>query len=138
MSIERARTVSHARNRAGRDFVAGDIHGCYRTLEMAPAGVGFEPGRDRLFSAGDLVNRGPHSTEALEWLEDGRIEEAVLGNHEAMVLRTRTPGTIWLRRSADRRGEVGRAIELRTGRSSPNTSCPSLRVLCGYLEMIRV
>ena len=27
---------------------------------------------------------------------------------------------------------------LRTGRSSANTSCPSLRVLCGHLEMIRV
>ena len=75
MRIERARTAGHARNRAGRDFVAGDIHGCYRTLERALAGVGFEPGQDRLFSAGDLVNRGPHSTEALERLEDGRIEE---------------------------------------------------------------
>ena len=73
---------------AGRDFVAGDIHGCFRTLELALARVGFEPGRDRLFSAGDLVNRGPHSMEASEWLEDGRIEDAVLGNHEAMVLNT--------------------------------------------------
>ena len=88
MKIARATTTCHKRNAVGRDFVAGDIHGCYRTLELAMAKVGFEPGRDRLFSAGDLVNRGPHSMEALEWLEDGRIEEAVLGNHEAMVLRT--------------------------------------------------
>lgn len=88
MRVERARTAGHARNRAGRYFVAGDIHGCYRTLERALAGVRFEPGRDRLFSAGDLVNRRPHSTETLQWLEGGRIEEAALGNHEAMVLRT--------------------------------------------------
>ena len=110
MRIERARTAGHERNRAGRDFAAGDIHGCYRTLERALAGVGFEPGRDRLFSAGDLVNRGPHSTEALEWLEDGRIEEAVLGNHEAMVLRTlmnreRRARTGWIGELDDERTE---------------------------------
>ena len=74
------------RNEAGRDFVAGDIHGCYRTLERALESVRFDSRRDRLFSVGDLINRGPASMEALAWLTDGRIHAAVRGNHEEMFL----------------------------------------------------
>ena len=46
----------------------------------------FESGRDRLFGVGDLVNRGPHSAEALEWLEQ-RFDAVVLGNHDRALLR---------------------------------------------------
>ena len=74
------------RNEGGRDFVAGDIHGCYRTLERALEAVRFDSRRDRLFSVGDLINRGPASMEALAWLADGRIHAAVRGNHEEMFL----------------------------------------------------
>ena len=88
MNVGRARATTHERNDRGRDFVAGDIHGCYETLEHALEEVRFEPAKDRLFSAGDLVNRGPHSLDALKWLEERRIHDAVLGNHEAMVLAT--------------------------------------------------
>ena len=41
--------------------------------------------RYRLFGVGDLVNRGPHSEEALGWLEQ-RFETVVLGNHNRSVL----------------------------------------------------
>ena len=78
--------AKHARNHAGRDFVVGDVHGCFRTLENALRRVEFNTGHDRLFSVGDLVNRGPNSRDALGWLESGRIH-AVRGNHEAMVAR---------------------------------------------------
>lgn len=74
------------RNETGRDFVAGDIHGCYRTLERALQMVRFDPRRDRLFSVGDLIDRGPASMEALAWLTDGRVHAAVRGNHEEMFL----------------------------------------------------
>ena len=74
------------RNEVGRDFVAGDIHGCYRTLERALDAVRFDSTRDRLFSVGDLINRGPASMEALAWLTDGRIHAAVCGNHEDAML----------------------------------------------------
>ena len=79
--------VSHvAENARGRDFVVGDVHGCFRTLERALEGLDYDPERDRLFGVGDLVNRGPYSVEALEWLER-RFEAVALGNHDRAVLR---------------------------------------------------
>ena len=73
-------------NKAGRDFVVGDLHGCFRTLERALGALEFDPGRDRLFGVGDLVNRGPHSVEAIDWLER-RFEAVTMGNHDRLVLR---------------------------------------------------
>ncbi len=54
------RTHAVGLNQAGRDFVVGDVHGCFRTLECALLEIEFDPSRDRLFGVGDLVNRGPH------------------------------------------------------------------------------
>ena len=93
-----------ARNRLGRDFVVGDVHGCFRTLEQCLAKVRFDPERDRLFSVGDLVNRGPHSLEAVEWLTDGRIAGAVAGNHEIWTLATLVNGRYLL--GGDWRAEI--------------------------------
>ena len=72
-------------NAAGRDFVAGDIHGCFRTLERALEVLSFNASRDRLFGVGDLVERGPHSAEALEWIEH-RFTAVTRGNHEDAAL----------------------------------------------------
>ena len=78
----------------GRDWVVGDVHGCFRTLEQALLEVDFEHGRDRLLSVGDLINRGPHSIEALDWLEGERFEAVVMGNHEAEMVRLLQTGEI--------------------------------------------
>lgn len=83
MSSSRVRRI--ACNAAGRDFVVGDVHGCFRTLERALAELSFDAGCDRLFGVGDLVDRGPHSAEALVWLEC-RFEAVVMGNHERPLL----------------------------------------------------
>ena len=73
-------------NRSGRDFVAGDVHGTFTELERALDACGFDESRDRLFSVGDLIDRGPRSDDALAWLESARIHAATLGNHEAMMI----------------------------------------------------
>ena len=64
MPTARARTFTA--NAHGRDFVVGDVHGCFRTLERALTELQFDPTRDRLFGVGDLVARGPHSLEAVD------------------------------------------------------------------------
>ena len=83
------RTRTYPRNPlGGADFVVGDIHGCFGTLKSAMKVLGFDPQRDRLFAVGDLVNRGPASHEAIDWLErPSRILCAARGNHDALTLK---------------------------------------------------
>ena len=96
-------TSTFCLNDSGRDIVVGDVHGCFRTLERALTAIAFDPSADRLFGVGDLVNRGPHSGEALGWLER-RFDGVVLGNHDRSVLswfRAKRgapppPGSEWL------------------------------------------
>lgn len=72
-------------NPDGRDFAVGDIHGHFARLQRVLDVAGFDPGRDRLFSVGDLVDRGPDSELALEWLERSWFF-AIQGNHEALAI----------------------------------------------------
>ena len=78
---------THARNPTGRDFVVGDVHGCFPIVEQALRSLEFAPDRDRLFGVGDLIDRGPHSADALDWLETERIL-AVRGNHERWMVNS--------------------------------------------------
>ena len=84
--LERATVRVEENSSGGRDFVAGDVHGEFTALETLLARVDFAPERDRLFALGDLVDRGPRSTDALIWMESGRIALSVRGNHEQMLL----------------------------------------------------
>ncbi len=85
-----ARVARFSRNATGRDFVVGDLHGCFATLERLLGRVGFDPAVDRLFSVGDLVDRGPDSRAALDWLAKPWFH-VVRGNHEQFVLDSRIP-----------------------------------------------
>lgn len=73
------------RNESGHDFVVGDIHGCFDQLRSALRQIGFNESRDRLFSVGDMVDRGPSSHEAIDWLDKPWFF-AVRGNHEQMAI----------------------------------------------------
>ncbi|MEL6236981.1 MAG: metallophosphoesterase [Pseudomonadota bacterium] len=74
------------RNATGRDLAVGDIHGCFSRRQAHLDTIGFNPACDRLFSVGDLVDRGPESDLALEWLDKPWFH-AVRGNHEDMAIR---------------------------------------------------
>ncbi|WP_434682299.1 metallophosphoesterase (plasmid) [Pseudomonas sp. R1-18] len=72
-------------NQTGRDFAVGDIHGHFARLQQDLDRMGFDPARDRLFCVGDLVDRGPLSPMALDWLDKPWLF-AVQGNHEALAI----------------------------------------------------
>ncbi|UVJ45897.1 metallophosphoesterase [Pseudomonas sp. LS1212] len=72
-------------NTAGRDIAVGDIHGHFTRLQDALDAAGFDASCDRLFSVGDLVDRGPESEQSLEWLDKPWFF-AVQGNHEALAI----------------------------------------------------
>ena len=71
----------HAANTAGRDFVVGDLHGCVDALRYLLREIVFDSACDRLFSVGDLIDRGSQSEEALALLDKPWFFP-VLGNHE--------------------------------------------------------
>lgn len=79
------RCVRMLPNGAGRDFVVGDLHGHRALLEGELLRLRFDVRRDRLFSVGDLVDRGPDSMATLALLEEPWFH-AVIGNHELMLL----------------------------------------------------
>ena len=74
---------SFSKNELGRDFVVGDIHGRFDLLSSLLLSVNFDEDRDRLFSVGDLVDRGAYSSEVLSWL-DCKFFHPVMGNHEQL------------------------------------------------------
>lgn len=72
-------------NPNGRDFVVGDLHGCIAEFETLLNRLRFDFQKDRMFSVGDLVDRGPDSMACLGLLREPWFF-AVMGNHEDMML----------------------------------------------------
>jgi serine/threonine protein phosphatase 1 len=73
------------RNLAGRDFVVADIHGSFDLLVIAMAEIDFNPEIDRIFSTGDLIDRGDSSERCAEFISLPYFH-STLGNHESMLL----------------------------------------------------
>jgi len=86
MTTSTTRVQTFSLNTAGRDFAVGDIHGCFSALQSALDQIRFSPDTDRLFSVGDLVDRGPESHQVLDWLERPWFH-AICGNHDLMTWR---------------------------------------------------
>jgi serine/threonine protein phosphatase 1 len=72
-------------NKKGRDFVCGDIHGCFDLLEKTLSKANFDYHLDRLFCVGDVIDRGIDSQAALFYLEQSWFY-CIMGNHEQMML----------------------------------------------------
>jgi serine/threonine protein phosphatase 1 len=73
--------AKYGANIFGRDFVVGDIHGEFSKLSKLLSSVGFDEYADRLFSVGDLVDRGPESHQVDDWLKKPWFK-SVMGNHD--------------------------------------------------------
>jgi serine/threonine protein phosphatase 1 len=80
------------KNQYGSDYVVGDIHGCYDLLITTLEGLNFDFGYDRLFSVGDLIDRGPDSLKCLELCYEPWFF-SVRGNHEEMMFESIIKGS---------------------------------------------
>ncbi len=76
------------KNPHGRDFVVGDIHGMFSFLESQLESLDFNPELDRVFSVGDIIDRGPESYRVLEFLNKPWFH-SIKGNHEMMLIEAK-------------------------------------------------
>lgn len=78
-------------NTKGRDFVVGDIHGCYDELMTLLECVNFNKSTDIMYSTGDLIDRGKDSMKCLELIYTDWFKP-VYSNHEQMFVETMLGG----------------------------------------------
>jgi serine/threonine protein phosphatase 1 len=74
-------------NKFERTIVIGDIHGCYDEFQLLLEKVNWNESKDRLVLVGDIINKGPKSTEMLEWIFMHPTVVCLLGNHEWAFLQ---------------------------------------------------
>lgn len=74
------------KNTKGRDFIVGDIHAHKKRFNRALESVSFNPGKDRLFCLGDLIDRGRQPLFFLDLLYREDWFYSIRGNHEQMII----------------------------------------------------
>jgi len=68
-------------------WAIGDIQGCFKSFQALLKKIDFNPKKDRLWIAGDLVNRGENSLDTLLYLYSIKDSiNVVLGNHDIALI----------------------------------------------------
>jgi len=68
-------------------YLVGDIQGCFSSLQRLLEKINFDPATDKLWSCGDVVNRGGQSLQVLQLLKSlGSSVSISLGNHDLHLL----------------------------------------------------
>lgn len=68
-------------------YAIGDLQGCYTELTKLLQLIDFNHSKDTLWLVGDIVNRGTHSLECLQFcMQHESSVQIVLGNHDLHLL----------------------------------------------------
>ena len=80
--------MQHVLSETRRIIAIGDVHGCVLSLKKLIAQIKPDPG-DQLLFLGDMIDRGDHSKEVIEYLIELTSVYSchfLMGNHELMYL----------------------------------------------------
>lgn len=72
---------------ASRTIVVGDIHGCFDELKELLKKLKLKPS-DRVVSVGDLVSKGPKTSQVLDLFMTDERFSTVIGNHDLILRRS--------------------------------------------------
>ena len=89
---------SFSQNSIGRDYIVGDLHGCFDALKDSMEDIAFDQNVDRMFSVGDLADRGKQNMACLRLIKEPWFH-AVIGNHEVFMMESILDGadpTAWV------------------------------------------
>jgi len=93
--------LSFNSNTQGTDYFVGDIHGYLDSFVKGLELINFDFSKDRIFSVGDLIDRGPYNMECLKLTKEDWFF-SVVGNHERILydnliqkLNVRSTETLW-------------------------------------------
>ncbi len=77
---------------APRSFVVGDVHACLAELKRLLYKIRYRPEQDQIVFTGDLVGRGSHPLETLEFVRGlGSNCVNVMGNHDLALIARAYP-----------------------------------------------
>lgn len=70
----------------GRVFAIGDVHGCLDKLTQLLDKIAFDSTKDQVVFTGDLIDRGAHSLDTLNFVLNKPYFHLVVGNHEHLFI----------------------------------------------------
>ena len=77
--------IYHDWNTEGKDYVVGDLHGCFVEFNHFLKLINFDKSKDIMFSVGDLPDRGTKSLECLELIYENWFH-SIYANHEQLMV----------------------------------------------------
>ena len=81
--------VYHNLDQKDRIFIIGDIHGCADEFKQLVQKIQYNPERDQIILAGDLVYRGPDNVGVIRYAKEiGAL--CVRGNNDDITIRFKT------------------------------------------------
>ncbi|UOO89156.1 metallophosphoesterase [Vitreoscilla massiliensis] len=81
-----SKTLHLPQNQSGKDYIIGDLHGCYEQFQRMLIEIGFDKCKDRMIACGDLIDRGKDSLKCARLLTEPWFY-SVMGNHENMFIQ---------------------------------------------------
>lgn len=69
-----------------RDIFIGDVHGCLDELKLLIDKLDIK-NNDRIYFCGDIINKGPKSSEVIKYVLSLKNVKCVMGNHDRIAVR---------------------------------------------------